>query len=109
MSDPEDYRVPPLNWNQIAGKADWLRGVLRMADKPYIDVVHVVETFICNAMDLTEFQVWSRDEMGPCEGETCPQGRFIRFREDVYVPRAETVLQRTCWQNRKRTSLQRHS
>lgn len=84
MNDPEDYRVPPLNWNQIAGKADWLRGLLRMADKPYIDVVHVVETFICNAMELTEFQVWSQDEMGPCEGETCPQGRFIRFREDVY-------------------------
>ena len=84
MIDPEDYRVPPLNWSQVDGKADWLRGALRMTDTPYIDVVRVVETIICNQLELSEFQVWSKAAMGDCEGQTCPQGTFIRFREDVY-------------------------
>lgn len=84
MSDPEDYRVPPMSWDKIDGEADNLRRLLRMDGLPYVDVVGVVETVICNMMEFTEFQVWPEDEMGHAEGLTCPQGSFIRFREDVY-------------------------
>lgn len=84
MSEPEDYLVPPLKWNYIDHKATQLRSLLKMAEQPYLDIVRMVENVICNAMEVSEFQICTRMEMGPAEGLTCPQGTFIRFREDVY-------------------------
>lgn len=84
MIEPDDYLVPPRTWAQIDKHADAVREVLKLTNQPRIDIVRVVETVICNAMELSEFQVFSKSEMGHLEGLTCPQGSFIRFREDVY-------------------------
>ncbi len=84
MSDPEDYLVPAMNWSQVDYQADGLRELLKMSAQPYFDVVRVVENVLCNVMGLSEFQIGTREEMGKAEGLTCPQGSFIRFREDVY-------------------------
>ncbi|MCZ8080077.1 MAG: ImmA/IrrE family metallo-endopeptidase [Rhodobacteraceae bacterium] len=84
MIEADDYLVPPRTWAQVDRHADGIRAVLELTDQPRIDIVRVVETVICNAMELSEFQVWSKSEMGHLEGLTCPQGTFIRFREDVY-------------------------
>ncbi|WP_225028321.1 ImmA/IrrE family metallo-endopeptidase [Xinfangfangia pollutisoli] len=84
MAEPDDYLVPPRSWDQIDSEADRIREMLRMTDHPYIDIVRVVENVVCNIMELSEFQIGTKVEMGRDEGLTCPRGSFIRFREDVY-------------------------
>ncbi|MCY1126576.1 ImmA/IrrE family metallo-endopeptidase [Frigidibacter sp. RF13] len=82
--DPDDYLVPPMKWSQIDARAAALRDMLKVGNTPYLDVVRIVENVLCNLMEVAEFQIGTKQEMGRAEGLTCPQGTFIRFREDVY-------------------------
>lgn len=84
MSEPNDYRVPPLRWADVDRKANAVRELLKLTNQPYLDVVTLTESILCNRMELSEFQVVAKSEMGNAEGLTCPKGSFIRFREDVY-------------------------
>ncbi|WP_170349673.1 ImmA/IrrE family metallo-endopeptidase [Ruegeria atlantica] len=87
MSDIYDYRVSPLKWTQVDGVADRLRELLHLTDIPYFPVVEVLENVlplvVGDEADFS-FQVGTVDEMGNAEGLTCPEGSFIRIREDVY-------------------------
>ncbi|MEP2707635.1 MAG: ImmA/IrrE family metallo-endopeptidase [Roseibium sp.] len=55
-----------------------------MSQVAYLPVVDVIEKVLYEQLDLFEFQVRDTSEMGPAEGLTCPNGNFIRIREDVY-------------------------
>lgn len=80
----EDYKAPPTSWAKVDALADSLRSNLKMERETRIPIVNVVEKILYEQLELFEFQVRGRVEMGSAEGLTCPKGDFIRFREDVY-------------------------
>lgn len=87
MSSSYDYRVTPLGWDKVDGLANQIRGLLKLSDIPYFPIVEVLEQVLprlVGSEDGFSFQVCSEDEMGSAEGLTCPEGTFIRVREDVY-------------------------
>lgn len=84
MSSSYDFRAPPMSWAQVDRVADEFRDNLKMGDVPYFPVVDILEKLMSNFLEETSFEIGSRDDMGNAEGLTCPRGKFIRFREDVY-------------------------
>lgn len=84
MVGSTDYRAPPLSWAKVDGLADKLRANLQLARVPYLPIVEIMEKICYERLELFEFQVRDRSEMGSDEGLTCPCGEFIRIRSDVY-------------------------
>ena len=84
LASIEDYKAPPTSWAKVDALANRLRSNLKMDQVPKIPIVNIVEKVLYEQLELFEFQVRSRREMGSAEGLTCPNGEFIRFREDVY-------------------------
>ncbi len=79
-----DYMVPPLSWGRIGEITEKVRSVLGLTEEPYFPVMHVTELVLDQELDLVRLEIGSRDEMDDAEGLTCPDGKFIRLREDVY-------------------------
>ena len=84
MSNIDDYKAPPTSWPKVDTLANRLRANLKMEQVPKLPIVNIVEKILYEQLELFEFQVRDRREMGTAEGLTCPNGDFIRFREDVY-------------------------
>lgn len=84
MASIEDHKTPPTSWAKIDALADSLRSTLKMDQILKIPIVDIVEKVLYERLEIFEFQVRSCEEMGSAEGLTCPNGNFIRFREDVY-------------------------
>ena len=81
----DDYIVPPRGWKPIEAITNRIREMAGVFSDPRLDIVNLVENVYCNEkLSDTEFQVFTRHQMGDVEGLTCPRGSFIRFREDVY-------------------------
>ena len=80
-----DYRVAPMSWNDVDQTADRIRETLRLTDTCFFPIVDVIEKVLpqLTGEDFA-FEVGSQEEMGSAEGLTCPEGKFIRLREDVY-------------------------
>lgn len=79
-----DFRVAPLGWDAIGTVSDGIRSQFGLFDEPYMPVMELVEGVVVNQLELCALEVCSSEEMGDAEGYTCPQGSFIRLREDVY-------------------------
>lgn len=79
----EDFRVAPMSWDAISKSADDVRKALGL-DGAYVPIVDVIEKVLDQQLDLLQFRVSTHQEMGHTEGNTCPLGRFIELREDVY-------------------------
>lgn len=79
-----NHLVPPLSWAAIEGLSDDVRAVFELSDEPYFPVMTVLERVLDHKLEFLSFEVGSREEMGDAEGLTCPEGSFIRLREDVY-------------------------
>lgn len=84
MSNIDDYKAPPTSWAKVDALADRLRANLQMGLVPKLPIVNIVEKILYEQLELFEFQVRDRRDMGSAEGLTCPNGNFIRFRDDVY-------------------------
>lgn len=84
MSNSNDFKAPPASWAKVDAVADQLRSSLHMQKVYRLPVVAIVEEILYEQLDLFEFQVRDQSEMGTAEGLTCPNGTFVRFREDVY-------------------------
>lgn len=84
MSNAYDFRAPGLSWAQVDACADGFRAMAKLTDVPYFPVVDIVEKVLGNILDEISFEVASASEMDDAEGLTCPRGKFIRIREDVY-------------------------
>lgn len=85
MSNAYDFRAPPMSWAQVDRVADDFRDDLKMGGVPYFPVVDIVDKLMGNILGEISFEIGSHGDMGNAEGLTCPHGRFIRFREDVYA------------------------
>ena len=84
MKSKDDYIVPPRRWAEIEKEADIFRDRLNLTNAPYIPVVDVIERVLDQKLGMIEFAVGTREEMNNAEGLTCPTGKFIMLREDVY-------------------------
>ena len=84
MENKDDYIVPPRRWADIEKGADKLRDSLNLTNLAYMPVIDVVERVLDQMLGMVEFTVGSREEMNDAEGLTCPMGKFIMLREDVY-------------------------
>lgn len=84
MTEYSDYKVPSRSWAEIHQVANWFRSELKIEQQEKIDIVAVIEKILCNLIKFTNFEVCDKLEMGDAEGLTCPQGTFIKIREDVY-------------------------
>lgn len=73
-----------MSWADISTCADDLRAALDLADVDCFPVGHVIEFVLEAWMPPYYFDVGSRELMGQAEGQTAPDGSFIRLREDVY-------------------------
>lgn len=78
-----NFIVPPLSWLEIRTAATQLREVFGFGDEPYLPVIDVLESGLDHG-GLLSLEIAPIDEMGDAEGLACPQGKFIRIREDVY-------------------------
>lgn len=76
--------VPPLSWAAIEDLTNSVRAALKLSDEPHFPVMTVLERILDHKLELLSLEVGSRDEMGDAEGFTCPEGSFIRLRDDVY-------------------------
>lgn len=84
MSDMSDFRAPAMSWAQVDAAADSVRESFRLVDVPYFPVVDIVEKLLANRFEEINFEICTHAEMDGAEGLTCPRGKFIRIREDVY-------------------------
>lgn len=84
MGDMSDFKAPAMSWAQVDAAADSVRASFRLDDVPYFPVVDVVEKLLANRFEEISFEICSDAEMDGAEGLTCPRGKFIRIREDVY-------------------------
>ena len=84
MNGP-DYRVSPKSKADIERLAWSIRDALDLTKVPRFPVIEVIEQVLGNEMDLFSFEVLTFDEMEGAEGLSCPDGNFIRIREDVYT------------------------
>lgn len=84
MNDMYDFRAPAMSWAQVDAAADSVRESFRLVDVPYFPVVDVVEKLLANRFEEISFEICTHAEMDGAEGLTCPKGKFIRIREDVY-------------------------
>jgi Zn-dependent peptidase ImmA (M78 family) len=80
-----DFIVPPVSWAQLHRIATDVRKAFGLQNVPYFPIIELIEKVLCGQMELLDFQVWSREEMGSAEGYTCPKGTFLALREDVYL------------------------
>lgn len=84
MGDMSDFRALAMSWAQVDAAADSVRNSFRLEEVPYFPVVDVVEKLLANRFEEISFEICTHAEMDGAEGLTCPRGRFIRIREDVY-------------------------
>lgn len=84
MSDIYDFKAPAMSWGQVDAAADSVRQSFRLTDVPYFPVVDIVEKLLANRFEEISFEICTHKEMDGAEGLTCPRGKFIRIRGDVY-------------------------
>jgi len=80
----QDFKVPPLSWDQIGATANNLRQRLQLQDEAYFPVMDVLERIMDHQVEGFHLLAGDRQEMGNAEGYTSPDGSFIMLREDVY-------------------------
>lgn len=88
MSASQDFRVTPMSWDDVDAVAVQVRDMVRCQDQPYFHIVDLLEKVLPQAIrppSEYNFEVGGNFEMGTAEGLTCPNGKFIRIREDVYM------------------------
>lgn len=83
------FEVPPLSWHQIDEVALDVRAALGHADVKYFQVDWVLEKALEALIPGYAFDVGDAQMMGGAEGQTAPDGSFVRLREDVYVKMLE--------------------
>ena len=79
-----NYKGKPMSRFAIRQVAEQVRSSLGLSEEPFFPVVEVAEQILDQEMNQLSFLVGDSSEMGNAEGETCPSGKFIRLREDVY-------------------------
>ena len=84
MNDMYDFRAPAMSWAEVDAAAESVRQSFRLHDVRYFPVVDVVEKLLANRFEEISFEICTRAEMDGAEGLTCPRGKFVRIREDVY-------------------------
>lgn len=84
MNNTHDFRAKPLKWAQVDAIANNFRRDTGFSVTPYFPIVDVVEKIIAYRFEEIDFEVCTDSEMDGAYGLTCPQGGFIRIREDVY-------------------------
>jgi hypothetical protein len=78
-----DFEVPPLSWDAIAGTTSKIREILKVENTPFFPIMPVLEKILDQQLEDFTFMIGDEAEMGNAEGYTDPTGKFIMLREDV--------------------------
>lgn len=84
MNPGDDFIVPPRRWAEIGEIANNLRQNLGLAEQPRFPVIEMIEQVLDQKLNLVRLDVGDQHEMDGAEGLTCPNGKFIMLRDDVY-------------------------
>ena len=87
MTHENDFRVNPLPWAEIEAISNSVRETFKLSGTPFFPILDFLEKILPQVVDRDlnfSFQIGEYMEMGTAEGLTCPNGTFIRIREDVY-------------------------
>ena len=76
--------VLPRSWANIECTTDRIRLLFNLSDEPEFPVMILLESILDQRLEFLRLEVGSNDDMGNAEGFTCPEGSFIRLRDDVY-------------------------
>ncbi|MFC3061567.1 ImmA/IrrE family metallo-endopeptidase [Paenirhodobacter populi] len=79
-----DFVVPARSWDSVEGVANGLRRRMGLEHEPHLPVIEIIELVLDQRLGLLNLEVGDHDEMGGAEGLTCPHGKFIMLRQDVY-------------------------
>lgn len=79
-----NHLVSPRSWERIEDIVNNVRDALELSNEPYFPVMTVIECILDYELEILCLEVGSREDMSDAEGLTCPEGTFIRLREDVY-------------------------
>lgn len=80
----QNFIVPARSWNNIEQIAQSWRSKFGLDQTPYTPIMEMMEKVLDNKLEVFTLVSMSREEMGPAEGYTDPDGSFIFLREDVY-------------------------
>lgn len=80
----QNFIVPPKSWDGIEQTAQGWRSKFGLDLTPYMPIMKIMENVLDNRLNCFTLIAAEASEMGPAEGYTDPEGRFIILREDVY-------------------------
>lgn len=80
----QDFIVPARSWDNIEQVAQGWRSKFGLDDTPYTPIMEMMEKVLDNRLNCFTLIPMDATEMGPAEGYTEPDGKFIWLREDVY-------------------------
>ena len=80
----QNFIVPARSWDNIEQVAQGWRSKFGLDDTPYTPIMEMMEKVLDNKLEAFTLIPMSKEEMGPAEGYTDPDGSRIFLREDVY-------------------------
>lgn len=79
-----DFVVPARSWDNVEEVAGSLRRRMGLDEEAHLPVIEIIELVLDQRLGLLNLEVGDHVEMGGAEGLTCPNGKFIMLRQDVY-------------------------
>lgn len=80
----QNFIVPARSWDDLEQTAQSWRSQFGLDEIPYTPIMEMMEKVLDNRLNCFTLVAMDKTEMGPAEGYTDPDGKFIWLREDVY-------------------------
>lgn len=77
------FRAPPMKRSEIRHIAQQFRNICQISDKPYADVVRLLEADILRLVGF-DWEIVGQEELVDEHGLTLLNEKFVLIREDVY-------------------------
>lgn len=81
----QNFIVPARSWDNIEQIAQGWRSKFGLDQSPFTPIMEMMEQVLDYQLNCFTLIPMDVEEMGPAEGYTDPDGRFIMLREDVYT------------------------
>lgn len=84
MNTESDFIVPAKSWDDIGALASRVRAQFGLSDQLRFPIMDLLERILDQELSWLRLEIETKQQMNEAEGYTCPNGTFIRLREDVY-------------------------
>lgn len=79
-----DYEVPARSWDNINEITTDFRRKLGQSHSAHFPIMETLELVLDQKLELVRLEIFQDPELIDVEGYTCPTGKVIALREDVY-------------------------